>query len=98
MFSEVIYVSMLKVTTVLLIFISMAAALAPHYHSEKYPKNGEAGWDYCATEVWCETNEDCKVYEDCIENALHHDTGYIGCGVSILEYYSCWTWTPGIPH
>lgn len=53
MFDEVIYVSMLKVTTVLLIFISMAAGkLVPHYQSEKYPRNEEVDWDYCATEVW----------------------------------------------
>ncbi|EDN09362.1 hypothetical protein I7I51_04759 [Histoplasma capsulatum] len=24
---------------------------------------------------------------------IFHDTRYVGCGVSIFKYYSCWTWT-----
>ncbi|KAG5291165.1 hypothetical protein I7I50_07893 [Histoplasma capsulatum G186AR] len=91
---------MLKLTaTVLLIFISMAVGrVAPHYRSEKNPPpDRNYIWRYCSTEVWCETNEDCNVYDDCIRKSLDHDPGYVGCGVDIFEYHTCWTWAPVDP-
>ncbi|EEH04213.1 hypothetical protein HCBG_07438 [Histoplasma capsulatum G186AR] len=67
--------------------------VAPHYRSEKNPPpDRNYIWRYCSTEVWCETNEDCNVYDDCIRKSLDHDPGYVGCGVDIFEYHTCWTW------
>ncbi|PGG99542.1 hypothetical protein GX51_06282 [Blastomyces parvus] len=80
---------MKKITVALLALISVVAACP----TDENPPAGTAGWDYCAWDVYCNTNNDCKKDPSCLNMAINRNPEYIACGPNIFESHTCWAWT-----